>query len=95
MLFAIGILFGLMTVALVVIIALLFLMERTLTKMAIQVSDLVTQVATVSADFDAYVAAQPVPTPPVDLQPVADALTALDGKIKLATPAPTTAPATA
>jgi len=85
--FAVGILFGLLTAALAVITMALFTIHKDIHKMAIAVSDLLTQVATISTDVDALVA-RSVPTPPVDLQPVADALTALDAKVTAANPAP-------
>lgn len=96
--FAVGALFGLLTAALAVITIVLFnfhnselTIHKELHKMAIAVSDLLTQITAISTDVDALVAAS-VPQPPVDLQPVSDALTALDAKVKAATPVPPTSP---
>ncbi len=82
-----------MILALAVIIglagALVFLALNRLSQrihhMAIAVSDILTQIAAVSTDVDALIASQ---SPAPDLQPVFDALTALDTKVKAATPAP-------
>ena len=85
--FAVAFILGLMTAGFAVLAVTLFSIERTLHHMAIQVSDLLSQITTISADVDALVA-RSTPTPAVDLQPVADALTALDAKVTAANPAP-------
>lgn len=68
------------------LLVLIFYTRRIL--MAVQPSDLLTQIATIGTDLQALIAGlQAGQTPPPDLQPVADALTALDSAIKAATPA--------
>ncbi len=77
---------GLLAVAVLMLLRVLSSLHHLIHRiqaMALQVSDLLTQIASVSTDLDALIASQ---TPPADLQPVSDALTALDGKIKAATP---------
>lgn len=60
------------------------------TQMAIQTSDILAQLGTLSAAIDGLISAQPAPQ---DLQPVADAITALQVKVATATPvAATSAP---
>lgn len=59
------------------------------TQMAIQTSDILAQLGTLSTAVDGLIAAQPAPQ---DLQPVADAITALQVKVATATPVATTTP---
>lgn len=59
--------------------------------MALQVSDILADIATLSTAVDGLIAAQPAPQ---DLQPVHDALTALQVKVATATPVAPTAGAT-
>jgi hypothetical protein len=47
--------------------------------------EILDKLRTLSNDVDALIAGEPVPTPPVDLQPIADAIDALDTRVKAAT----------
>lgn len=67
-----------------IIVVLLVATLNYLRSIAMDVATILAQIATISTEVDALVAA----SKPVDLQPVADALTALSGKVTAATPAP-------
>lgn len=76
-----------MTVAILVIVCAILVLQiaalNFLRRISMDLNTILNQIGTLSADVDALIASNK----PVDLQPVADALTALDDKVKAATPA--------
>lgn len=65
------------------VIALLLLITIGVFKMAVTQAEVLAALATLDTDVKALIAAQ---VPPVDLQPILDAVNAIDAEVKAATP---------